>query len=58
MCENHFSDYSYGFRPNRSCETAIIQLLAYLNEGYDWVVDIDLEKFVDTIPQDRLMSLV
>lgn len=58
MCENHFSDHSYGFRPNRSCETAIIQLLEYLNDGYEWIVDIDLEKFFDTVPQDRLMSLV
>lgn len=58
MCEKHFSDYSYGFRPNRSCETAIIQLLEYLNDGYEWIVDIDLEKFFDTVPQDRLMSLV
>lgn len=58
ICEEHFSEYSYGFRPNRSCETAIIQLLEYLNDGYEWIVDIDLEKFFDTVPQDRLMSLV
>ena len=58
ICERHFSEYSYGFRPNRSCETAIIQLLEYLNDGYEWIVDIDLEKFFDTVPQDRLMSLV
>ncbi|HFU1181229.1 TPA: group II intron reverse transcriptase/maturase [Streptococcus agalactiae] len=56
--ESHFSDYSYGFRPNRSCETALIQLLEYLNDGYEWIVDIDLEKFFDTVSQDRLMSLV
>ncbi|MBF0700295.1 reverse transcriptase domain-containing protein, partial [Streptococcus danieliae] len=37
---------------------AIIQLLEYLNDGYEWIVDIDLEKFFDTVPQDRLMSLV
>ncbi|WP_242024703.1 reverse transcriptase domain-containing protein, partial [Streptococcus agalactiae] len=41
-----------------SCETAIVQLLEYLNDGYEWIVDIDLEKFFDTVPQDRLMSLV
>lgn len=35
-----------------------IRLLEYLNDGYDWVVDIDLKKFFDTVPQDRLMSLV
>ena len=58
MCEPLFSEYSYGFRPNRSCEMAIRQLLLYLNEGYEWIVDIDLEKFFDNVPQDRLMSLV
>ena len=58
ICELHFSKTSYGFRPNKSCEKAIIKLLEYLNDGYTWVVDIDLEKFFDTVPQDRLMSLV
>ena len=37
---------------------SIIKLLEYLNDGYEWIVDIDLEKFFDTVPQDRLMSLV
>ena len=58
MCEPMFSERSYGFRPNRSCEMAIRQLLVYLNEGYEWIVDIDLEKFFDNVLQDRLMSLV
>lgn len=58
LCEPHFSETSYGFRANRSCEKAIIKLLEYLNDGYEWIVDIDLEKFFDTVPQDRLMSLV
>lgn len=58
VCEVRFSEYSYGFRPNRSCETAIVKLLECLNDGYEWIVDIDLEKFSDTVPQDRLMSLV
>ena len=58
FCEPHFSERSYGFRPNRSCEMAILQFLDYLNEGYEWIVDIDLEKFFDNVPQDRLMSLV
>lgn len=58
MCEEKFSDRSYGFRPGRSCEMAIKALLEYLNEGYEWIVDIDLEKFFDNVPQDRLMSLV
>lgn len=58
LCEPHFSEYSYGFRPGRSCEDAIMQLLSYLNDGYEWIVDIDLEKFFDNVPQDRLMSRV
>ena len=58
MCEPLFSEWSYGFRPSKSCEMAIRQLLVYLNEGYEWIVDIDLEKFFDNVPQDKLMSLV
>ena len=58
MCEPCFSEHSYGFRPNRSCEMAIREMLVFLNEGYEWIVDIDLEKFFDNVPQDRLMSLV
>ena len=58
MCEPLFSENSYGFRPNRSCEMAIKELLTFLNEGYEWIVDIDLEKFFDNVPQDKLMSLV
>ena len=58
MCEPVFSDNSYGFRPNRSCEMAVRETLIFLNEGYEWIVDIDLEKFFDNVPQDKLMSLV
>ncbi len=53
-----FSESSYGFRPNRRCEQAAIKLLEYFNDGYVWVVDIDLEKFFDNVPQDKLMSYV
>ena len=53
-----FSEHSYGFRPHRSCEQAIRKLLEYFNEGYTWIVDIDLEKFFDNVPQDKLMSYV
>ena len=58
ICEPHFSEYSYGFRPDRSCEKAIIKVLEYLNDGYDYIVDIDLEKFFDNVPHDKLMSYV
>lgn len=47
ICEVHFSENSYGFRPGKSCEMAIMKLLEYFNEGYIWIVDIDLEKFFD-----------
>lgn len=56
--EQEFQPYSYGFRPGRSCEQAVLKLLEYLNEGYEWIVDIDLEKFFDNVPQDKLMSYV
>lgn len=56
--EKEFQEHSYGFRPCRNCEQAVLKLLEYLNDGYDWIVDIDLEKFFDHIPQDKLMSYV
>ena len=58
ICEEHFSESSYGFRPKRSCEMAVMKLLEYINDGYLWIVDIDLEKFFDNVPQDKLMSYV
>ncbi len=58
MVEPYFSEYSYGFRPNRSAQQAIIKLLEYLNDGYTCIVDIDLEKFFDNVHHDKLMSLV
>lgn len=56
--EKQFNDNSYGFRPGRSCEQAVIKALEYLNDGYDWIVDIDLEKFFDTVNQDRLITII
>ena len=53
-----FSDHSYGFRPGRSAHQAIARAQQYLEEGYDWVVDLDLEKFFDRVNHDKLMSLV
>jgi RNA-directed DNA polymerase len=58
IVEPHFSDYSYGFRPGRRAQQAVIKLLEYLNDGYTYIVDIDLEKFFDNVPQDKLMTLV
>ena len=56
--EQQFSEYSYGFRPNRDCHMAINRVIEYLNEGYIYVVDIDLEKFFDTVNHDKLISLL
>jgi RNA-directed DNA polymerase len=47
---------SHGFRPGRSCHTAIAEARGYLEEGYGWVVDLDLEKFFDRVCHDRLLS--
>ena len=56
--EQQFSEASYGFRPSRSCEIAIVKLLEYFNDGYTWVVDIDLQKFFDTVCHDKLISII
>ena len=53
-----FSEHSYGFRPGRSAHQAVAQAQAYVADGYDVVVDIDLEKFFDRVNQDRLMARV
>lgn len=51
-----FSDSSYGFRPGRSAHQAIAKAQSYIKAGYEYVVDIDLEKFFDQVNHDRLMS--
>lgn len=56
--EEKFSEYSYGFRPNRDCHMAIDKVMEYLNEGYKYIVDIDLEKFFDKVNHDKLISLL
>jgi RNA-directed DNA polymerase len=43
-----FSDHSYGFRPARSAHQAVEAAQQYMTAGYRWVVDLDLEKFLDT----------
>jgi group II intron reverse transcriptase/maturase len=53
--EPTFHPNSHGFRPNRGCHTAIDQARKYLEEGYEWVVDLDLEKFFDGVNHQRLM---
>ena len=58
MFEEVFSNSSYGFRPGRRCEDAIVKALEYMNDGNDWLVDMDLSKFFDNVNQDILMILV
>jgi RNA-directed DNA polymerase len=56
--EKKFSDSSYGFRPGRSAQQAIEQSRKYINDGYTWVVDIDLAKYFDTVNHDKLIRLI
>lgn len=58
LVDERFSNFSYGFRPNRSAQQAILKALELFNDGHDYIVDIDLAKFFDNVPHDRLMSKV
>ena len=56
--DKYFSDNSFGFRPGRDCQQAIGRALEYLNEGYEWVIDLDIEKYFDTVNHDKLISIL
>ncbi len=56
--EEQFHEHSYGFRPNRCAQQAVMTALDMMNEGNDWIVDIDLEKFFDTVNHDKLMTII
>jgi group II intron reverse transcriptase/maturase len=56
LWEPTFHDQSHGFRPGRSCHTAIAQAKKHVEEGFEWVVDLDLEKFFDRVNHQRLMA--
>ena len=56
--DESFSDNSYGFRPKRSAHGAIDKVLNYLNEGCEWVIDLDIEKYFDTVNHDKLISIL
>jgi retron-type reverse transcriptase len=53
-----FSEHSYGFRPGRSAHQAVAQAQRYIADGYNVVVDLDLEKFFDRVNHDSLMARV
>lgn len=56
--EKKFSEYSYGFRPKRSCHDALKKCKEYINAGYKWAVDMDLEAYFDTVNHDKLIGLI
>lgn len=56
--EEQFHDHSYGFRPNRGAQQAVLKSLEMMNDGHSWIVDIDLEKFFDTVNHDKLMTII
>lgn len=56
--EGDFSSSSYGFRPNRNAHQAVLKAQVNLNEGYTWIVELDLEKFFDRVNHDKLMNLL
>ena len=56
--ERYFSENSYGFRPGRDCHGAIAKALEYLNAGNEWVIDLDIEKYFDTVNHDKLVSIL
>ena len=56
--EREFAEHSYGFRPGRGCKDALRRVDELLKAGYTYVVDADLKSYFDTIPHDRLLTLV
>lgn len=58
MYDSTFSDSSYGFRPNRDCHKAMAKALEYINDGYDNIIDFDIEKYFDTVNHDKLISIL
>jgi RNA-directed DNA polymerase len=56
LYEPKFHPSNHGFRPHRGCQTAIAEARGYVEEGYQWVVDIDLAKFFDRVHHQRLMA--
>ena len=56
--ERQFSIHSYGFRPKRSAHQALIQCKAYITDGYRYAVDMDMEKFFDTVNHSKLIEVL
>jgi group II intron reverse transcriptase/maturase len=56
--ETEFEDYSYGFRPNRNAQQAVLKAQEYINSGYQHIVDIDLKNFFDEVDHCILLQLL
>jgi len=56
LYEPHFHSSSHGFRPQRSCHTAVTEAQEHIQSGHRWVVDLDLEKFFDRVCHQRLLA--
>ena len=55
--EEQFHNHSYGFRPGRCAQQAVLKALEMMNDGHSWIVDMDLAKFFDTVNHDKLMTI-
>ena len=58
LFEPTFSDSSYGFRPGRNAHQAVRKVVEYANEGYRYTIDLDLEKYFDTVNHSRLIQIL
>ena len=58
MYEEDFDKHSYGFRPRKNAHQAVLTAQGYLNEGYPWIIELDLEKFFDKVNHQKLMHLL
>jgi RNA-directed DNA polymerase len=56
--EEQFDKNSFGFRPRKNAHQAVMTAKEYINAGYDWIIEPDLEKFFDTINHQKLMALL
>lgn len=58
MYEEEFNKDSYGFRPGKNAHQAVLTAQGYLNAGYTWIIELDLEKFFDKVNHQKLMHLL
>lgn len=56
--EEQFDKNSFGFRPRKNAHQAVMTAKEYINAGYDWIIELDLEKFFDTVNHQKLMALL